>query len=281
LNDGIAKLMIKGWINSIFKKTLHSVFRWKIEAFGSPRLGYENEDLVELIVWKNLQLRKQGVERKFDLQSLRTISAVGLSINGSSTMKVLDFGGGGGHHQLIAKSMFPELQFEWDVAETEILSNLARQSLNAEGLNFISSSNESIRSKNFDLIFSNSAIQYTNDPLMTLETLLGLNFRKIFITRIPLTSEPKPFSYYQISKLSDNGPGLPPTNFKDRRISYKTQIRTKVQFESLLRKRLTDWISIDEGPWDSMLLGNKVRTYSFFGTATPGFLPPEKLPVST
>ena len=262
--------MIKSGINSILKKVLHPVFRWKITTSSDSRFGYENEDLVDLIVWKNLQLRKQAAEKKFDLQSLRTISAVGLSIDGSSSMKVLDFGGGGGHHQLIAKSMFPEVQFEWHVAETEILSNTASKSINVEGLSFTSSSNENIKSKSFDLIFSNSALQYLNDPIKTLETLLGFNFRKIFITRIPLTTESKPFSYFQISKLSDNGPGLPPANFKDRRISYETHIRTQSQFESLLNKRLTDWISIDEGPWDSALLGSKVRTYTFFGTAAPG-----------
>lgn len=228
--------------------------------------GYQNERLIELIVFKNLQLRSHLNQLNLDAQSFKTMASIGLGIKNKSHFSVLDFGGGAGHHQFTAKSIFKNIQFDWTVVETESLARIAATLITDEGLSFASDLNTLDSTKFYDLIFSNSALQYTEDPLNTLKDLLKLDFEHLFITRIPLTTR-KPFSYMQESLLTDNGPGIAPEGFKQSRVLYKNSIASKESVERLLHEYIRDWISVDEGIWDSGRFGDSVRIYSYVGTS--------------
>ena len=227
--------------------------------------GYQNRDIIDLILFKNLSLRSATKFSNIDAQSIRTIAAVGMAIENNSKVNVLDFGGGAGHHQFVAKSIFKKVKFGWTVVETEKMCAAAQSKIVDLGLEFIPNLNNLTKNKFFDLIFSNSAIQYTENPIETLRNLVSLDFNVFYITRIPLASGENTITYFQESLLSQNGPGLPPENFNDKRVRYAINIVSKEAFEKTLNENLEHWTTIDEGPWDPERFGNEIRTYTFIG----------------
>ena len=227
--------------------------------------GYQNDRLLELILFKNLQQRSNVNRINLDAQSFKTIASIGLGLRNKSNFSVLDFGGGGGHHQFTAKKIFKDVQFDWTIIETERLAQMAGSLIQDEGLTFASDLNSLESTKFYDLIFSNSALQYTEEPLDTLEKLLNLNFENLFITRIPLTNS-NPFTYYQESLLSNNGPGVAGRDVEESTVIYKNHIANKESVESLLDENLSEWILVDEGAWDPLRFGEAVRTYSYVGS---------------
>ncbi len=235
--------------------------------------GYQNRDLVDLVLFKNLTLRSVTNIKNLDIQSIKTIAAVGMAIGGKSKINVLDFGGGAGHHQFIARTIFKDADFDWTVVETESMCKAAQSKITDQGLEFTSSLGNLTDSKFFDLIFSNSAIQYTENPIEELRRLLGFKFNIFFITRIPLTFDEKSVTYNQESMLSQNGPGLPPENFRDRRVKYLINIESKENFERLLNENLEHWTSVEEGAWDPNRFGNEVGTFSYIGIGKKHFNP--------
>jgi len=227
--------------------------------------GYESRQLVDLIIWKNLNLRRLQSNISSDINSFRILAAVGLARQKTTTMRVLDFGGGGGHHQLIAKQFFSDIDFEWIVIETPSLVESAREKIHETGLLFSSEPIGAQKKIELDLIHSNSAVQYTENPAETIEQLLLLNFRLIFLTRIPVISKGKYFEYTQESMLSSNGPGPGPQDFVDAAVFYKTRIIELSNVKELFNMYLVSWYSIDEGPWDLGRFGHTVRTLTFIG----------------
>ncbi len=179
-------------------------------------------------------------------------------------MEVLDFGGGAGHHQAVAKIVFPEIHFNWTVVETDELVQRAQGEIKDLGLDFISSL-EKVKRVKFDLVFSNSAIQYLPNPLLELKKLVNLDFEYLFLTRIPLRRSGKSLRYIQSSKLSQNGPGPAPLNFKDAIIEYHASIVEKYLVEEILDTSLQSRVLIDEGDWDASRFGKTVGVFSYLG----------------
>lgn len=239
----------------------------KLKIRGRSIESYQDLDLIQLIIFKNLQLRQSPELTNLDTMCFRTIAAVGLTNKNKKNISVLDFGGGAGHHQFLARNLFRSVYFDWTVVETETMSRVAQEVIKDEGLRFISNLKTLTKSSNFDLIFSNSAIQYTQDPLNTLRELLNLEFEHFFITRIPLILDGNQTTYLQKSLLSQNGPGPAPSNIRDKWVRYKINIMSKNSFEQILDGALNGWASVDEGSWDPDRFGDRVRSYSYFGTA--------------
>lgn len=264
------RILLADYIPPILIKKLLPMVR-KMKLGGGRIESYQDLDLVKMILSKNLQLRQTAALKNLDAMSFRTIAAVGIAIENKSNFTVLDFGGGAGHHQFLAKNLFKKVKFDWTVIETDALSKAAQQGIKDEGLRFISSLSSLTKANNFDLIYSNSAIQYTQDPLNTLRELLNLEFGHFFITRVPLTSGSNQIVYLQESLLSQNGPGPAPKDFQDKWVKYENNIVSRDLFEEILNEALDSWTSVDEGSWDPGRFGGRVKTYSYFGTAKKGF----------
>jgi putative methyltransferase (TIGR04325 family) len=254
------------YIPPILIKKLLPIAR-KLKIGGKGIQSYQDLDLVKLILFKNLQLRQMANLTNLEATSFLTIAAVGMAIKNKSNFSVLDFGGGAGHHQFLAKKFFKDVNFDWTVVETEAMTRAAQQGIKDEGLKFISSLSSISKANQFDLIYSNSAIQYTMDPLNTLRGLLNLDFGHFFFTRVPLTTGSSQIVYLQESLLSQNGPGPVPKDFQEKWVKYENNIVSKDSFEKILTEALDSWVSVDEGFWDSGMFGNRVKTYSYFGTA--------------
>ena len=261
--------LLADYIPPILVKKLLPIAR-KIKVGGGHIESYQDLDLVKMILLKNLQLRQTATLTNLDVMSFRTIAAVGMAIENKSKLTVLDFGGGAGHHQFLAKNLFKNVNFDWTVVETEEMSRTVQEVIKEGGLKFISSLKTLTKENSFDLIFSNGAIQYTQDPLKTLSELLNLGFGHFFITRVPLNLGNSQISYLQESLLSQNGPGPAPMDIQDKWVKYQNNIVSKDSFERILNEGLESWTSVDEGSWDPGRFGNRVRTYSFFGSAKNG-----------
>jgi putative methyltransferase (TIGR04325 family) len=225
--------------------------------------GYENQKLVESIVQKNLIYRKNLQNKELDFQAYRTIAAIGAVLDGKTNFSVLDLGGGGGHHSAIAEITYPETKFNWVVLETEALASEANKRVSSESLRFISSFSEIKSDECYDLLYSNSALQYTPNPLEYLANLLDLNCDSLFITRVPLAINRTSFSYLQESMMSHNGPGESDSRLPDSKVTYINRIVNRAEFERVIKSKFEIEFTFREGISDVARFGDEVQTFGY------------------
>jgi putative methyltransferase (TIGR04325 family) len=154
--------------------------------------GYEQPELVEVI------FRKTKVYRPNTAWD-------------ESAKTVLDFGGGCGLHYKEA-----QLAAKWAVVETAAMVQRARE-LATDQLQFFTD----IRAAadwlgEVDLMHSNGAIQYTQNPEATLNDLVSLRANVMLWRRVSLSA--RKTIGLQTSHLVDNGPGR--INIKDKLVTY-------------------------------------------------------------
>lgn len=177
---------------------------------------------------------------------------------------MVDFGGGFGQHYLAAKFCFSEIKFSWKIIETPNIVKKSKKLNSDSELEF----HERIEQLDpkcppIDLIFSNSALQYTQNPTQTMLSLINLSPRVIFLTRIPLTNGDREISYNQISRLTSNGPTEPIDSQEYGLVSYPNQIVTLEKFKKLLGSKYRVVFHIDEGFWDWKRFKGEVGTHTF------------------
>jgi putative methyltransferase (TIGR04325 family) len=224
--------------------------------------GYQDTKLVEVIIQKNIQFRRD-INKSLDFAAFRITTAIGL-LGNQKTLRVLDFGGGGGHHHATAQHIFPEIDFYWKVIETPALVREASDKLRISNLTFSDQiTGDKILNTPIDLIHSNSAIQYTDNPTETINLLKKLDFKYIYLTRIPLAIDSESFEYMQTSRLFSNGPGYAPKGIKDALVEYKARIMDYEGFKRIISTDCTLVFELNEGPWDSNQFGEKVGTFTF------------------
>jgi putative methyltransferase (TIGR04325 family) len=165
--------------------------------------------------------------------------AVGVALREvtSEITNVLDFGGACGIHYKLTKLLFPDNNFRWAVVETPAMVNRAR-SLETESLRFfqdVKSAAEWVG--NVHLVNSNSALQYLEDPLHTVDELLELRSTVVFWERLFL-SNGQTHADRQRSMLFDHGPGPAPEGFKNRPV---TQAITRLSRENFLSSHETHY----------------------------------------
>lgn len=228
--------------------------------------GYQSPEVIETVIQKNMHFSNRGHIEEFSAEDLKIVTALGIALRRKKTdtpISVLDFGGGGGHHYWVAKRFFPEANFDWKVVETESFCTVAILTLENRELRFyctIGSASES--NLEFDLVFSNSSIQYTIDPMLTIKELLGINTKTTFITRTPLSILNDNFEYFQFSLASENGPGTLPGQ-RHRVVSYRCNAIRKVDVLLEFHKKYKDVITLYEGVWDSKK--EKVGKFTIIG----------------
>ena len=232
-------------------------------------IGYENEKLIDLIIEKNLFIRSTREFPQIDGNFFRTAFAIGLVNSNNSNLRVLDFGGGAGHHLEMARLAFPEKSFTWVIVETTALAAAANQRIHDQSLQFISGIDSLSALDQFDIVHSNSAIQYTLNPVKTMEELFTLNSPIFVLTRVPLSLTESQVEYIQISNMSQNGPGKTPLNFRDAKIGYPIKIPSKLKLEELLIRLRFEFQFFDEGPWDAIKFGTSIKTFTLIARRTP------------
>lgn len=236
----------------------------KKRLFSTSKIsGYENPRLVKLIVEKTLIDRQRILNKEFQPREFPIIAALGLIRGHNAT--VLDFGGGSGSHGLVANQTFSEsLDINWNVIETKMMALESIQYNLTDNVNFFPSIEECLtRYPKIDLVFSNSAIQYTHNPAKIVKQLVETMAQLIVITRTPLTEEDENLSYMQTSWLLDNGPGIKTPSKTNKLVEYECNLLSKSKFQSLFESRYKLLFSMDEGFWDSEKLKRRAKTYTF------------------
>jgi putative methyltransferase (TIGR04325 family) len=241
-----------------FKGLNSKFFSTYEEAKANCKSSYEDSELIDLVVQKNLNFKKCiQAGNSLEVGDFKILAGVG-AVASSGSLKVLDFGGGGGYHYFIAKKFLGEkFRFDWRIVETKSLVEIASQVIADDELKFFTNI-ENAGMTNLDLVFTSGALQYMPDPLKTLSDLLALNSRYIFITRTPLSAENGKKITIQKTKLYLNGPGPVPNSiqYKNRKIMYPITYVSQDSFEDLLKTKYQIRFKIDEGH-ESFFAGTK------------------------
>jgi putative methyltransferase (TIGR04325 family) len=209
------------------------------EALKYCGAGYEEKDLVKVVIGKNIRLKHElenGTPHVLESTALRTLVGIGI-VGHRPELNVVDFGGGGGTHYLFAKAVLGErINLRWHVVETNAMVTEGSR-IEDQRLKFFSDIDAAAASLGrVDLVFSSGALQYVPDPAHFLAKLLSVGAEHVFLTRIGL-SEVSSRTIIQESQLSANGPGPLPADIQDRRICYPATFPLKHAFESLIRQR--------------------------------------------
>ncbi len=220
---------------------------------------------MKVIVEKNLAFRRAIQSAPvFDLTTLRTLIGVGLADSGSgSTLRVLDFGGGGGYHYSLARAALGhDRRLSWNIVETSAMTREGQRLATPE-LKFFDNIDEARENLgSVDLVLTSGALQYCPDPIKYLRALADVHARNLFITRTPLSDSEDSLVSVQVSRLSENGPGCLPPGFDDKRIDYPITFMSRRAVESALNEKYRIVFSIQEDK-GTFSAGNK--TFDMYG----------------
>ncbi len=201
--------------------------------------GYQADEIVRTVVRKNVAFRDSVLrDRALDLGAVRTMIGVALSMKPGKRLRVLDFGGGGGYHHTVARSVLDDrVPLSWCVVETSAMAREARQMESGE-LKFFDNIEAARQAlAEVDLVFSSGTLHCCPDPEAYLRELLELNAEFLYITRTGLTDSEKQVASVQVSKLSSNGPGPMPAGMADMEVRYPNVFVPKESFERMLLER--------------------------------------------
>jgi len=163
--------------------------------------GYKSEELIETIYRKTVAFQPTG-----DWPLVANLAAV------------LDFGGGAGIHYKLARQQSPGIR--WAVVETSAMVYRASELATDQLMFFDDIEKAADWLGSIDLIHSNGAIQYVDDPIGTVKALCAAaRAAKMVWYRVPICDGAAK-AEVQTSLLSDNGPGQMPTA-KDKLVKYE------------------------------------------------------------
>lgn len=179
--------------------------------------SYEDPALVEIVKEKTKRYRdslasaaSRVIESRQLVQNLLVLSYV----NPQQPLDVLELGGACGASYFELKQLVPDRIRHWSIVETAAMA-AAGQELNAgdQGLSFhadLIEAAEALESR--QLAIAQGVLQYTSDPLRVLETLFGLGFAHIYVTRTAVADVAAPVFTRQETELASHGPGRLPNS---------------------------------------------------------------------
>jgi putative methyltransferase (TIGR04325 family) len=97
-------------------------------------------------------------------------------------LSILDWGGGVGQFLPLSEALLPAVEFEYHVKDVQALCSLGRE-LNPEASFY---EDDSWQERRYDLAFSSSAFQFSEDWRGTLEALAKVTRDRLFISRVPI-----------------------------------------------------------------------------------------------
>lgn len=182
------------------------------------------------------------------------------------TLRVLDFGGGGGsHYSIVRAALGADRDIRWNVVETTAMAKVAGEKLAGGGLKFFDDIQKAAEDLgHVDLVFTSGALQYTPDPLAFLSSLLAVGADHVFITRTALSDGVDQIVSVQNSWLSSNGPGALPDGFKNHEIRYPVTFASRSKALKMLEEAYTVRFSIDEDRAAYSVLEQSFNMYGYF-----------------
>jgi putative methyltransferase (TIGR04325 family) len=228
-------------------------------------VGYSMKELTDVVVKKNIAMKKSLTKDHFlGSDATRTLMSIGFALNARS-VRVLDFGGGGGYHYTLARhALGNECKIKWHVVETESMCQ-SGQAMSDESLKFFNSISSAQKDLgNIDLLLTSSALQYCPDPIAYLKELLAVSAKYLYITRTPFFPGHQTLVSVQSSMLSQNGPGPLPQGYTDQEILYPISFVPIEQVEALIQEKYTIRFKVLEEPANLFIENQPVNAYYGF-----------------
>ena len=227
-------MRLKDFIPPIVTKVSHLRSQPSTREYASYEVAladsdtYEDSDLIEVVSRKTAAYRSSLASRQDRVASSRQTVQNMLALLCAAPDEpicVLELGGACGASYFELSYLLPEKIKSWFVVETQGMAATGRRLFQDETLKFfddLGAAASEIESR--DLIISQGVLQYTPDPLQTLDAMVALGFKYLYVTRTTVRAAPddgrqKPLIIKQGSYLSDHGPGAFPDGFADRKIN--------------------------------------------------------------
>lgn len=227
--------------------------------------GYSTRSLVDMVVAKNVRARRGVIDTGLlPLDQMRL--AIAIAAVSGAPLRVLDFGGGGGFQHVVAQRILGDARdLRWHVVETTAMANQAAAAIDAPGLRFFDTCEAAADALGaVDLVIISSSLQYMPNPLATLDRLIGLQARHLFLTRTPFVDGPETIFSVQTSRLAHNGPGPLPPGFEDGPVQYPITFTPHDAVVAALRRGYDIRFTLDEGPFKHGALDRPLIMRGYF-----------------
>jgi len=263
--DTITAMRSKQLFYTMISRNKPKIFATYEDAeFSCADDGYQHDDLINVIVQKNLNFSDDiSNSLVVDEGNLKILSIIA-SMQWTKSINVIDFGGGGGIHYQICKNFLDSsVKLNWRVVETKAMVSATNRLAN-KSLKFFTDLNSARSSLDkVDLVFASSSLQYTQNPLSSLRSLIELDAPYLCISRTPLLNESTPIISLQTSKLADNGPGQLPKNHKNKIIRYPIIFESMQSVERIIMENYRIRYKIRE--YETFSLGNRtIDMFTYF-----------------
>jgi len=148
--------------------------------------------------------------------------------------KIIDFGGGFGDAALYLRKLLNFNNYSYCVVETENLCRMAKL-IKEKYIYFFSNLDLAIKNFSPDIIYTNQAIQYLEEPYEIIQKFKKSSVKLIVMTGNSFSKNNEIFS--QPSLLSDNGAGEHVKSYKDKLIIYPQTKIDKEKIKNYLKKK--------------------------------------------
>lgn len=180
--------------------------------------AYNSEEFQTFVFDKTEQFKDQVQD--YIHKNLTVSKIAGLSFVASpskESIPVVDLGGGAGIDFFIHREIF-KANKKWICLETEAMCKVMMDKFTEEEyLQFDTLTNFLEQTNQIDFsLYSNSALQYLNDPINVLNSLLGMRPKRVAIIRTPFVIKGGEFSDLQKSNFSKNGPQVQETSLAQK-----------------------------------------------------------------
>jgi putative methyltransferase (TIGR04325 family) len=112
---------------------------------------------------------------------------------GRGQLSVLDWGGGFGHYNALARSVLPATAFEWHVKETPAVCARGRE----VNPHVIYHDDDSCLRGRYDFVIASSSLQYEQDWRLLLDQLAGAAEDFLYVARAPIAVQAPSFVVIQ------------------------------------------------------------------------------------
>jgi len=200
--------------------------------------GYEDNDVVKTVFEKTKIFKEQiNNASPIYLNSTEAFAFLGfLRLTGNTALNIIDLGGACGLYYLYYKQLVKmSTDMKWFVVETTQMCRYGKTLENHE-LQFRDDFERTLEEvKMVDLLLCSGTLQCVERPYELLELMAESNAEFILFNRLGLTEGDTDVITTHVSNLSDNGIGVLPKGFTDKKVEYPFSFIQKAKFDTIMQ----------------------------------------------
>jgi putative methyltransferase (TIGR04325 family) len=217
------------------------------DALAACQSGYEDHEIISVVAQKT----RRFIKSLESVPQIDSASAAGMYSllycfykerkDLHRAFSVLDVGGACSANYFRIKALLGnKIKWRWHVVETQSMAEIGNLHFANDELSFFPANDLDKARKLLniiDLIYLSGVLQYMEDPIAYLETLLSYEANYLYIGRLSLIEEKKRIITVQKNLLSNNGIGPLPEGFKDKWKTYPITFISKTELMDVLSKQ--------------------------------------------